>query len=141
MNAPDILRMFFVCCLVSVVCVFSGCSTVKKIQHMPRLLTLKRYSDSQDRIAEEAREQNRLFDEMAAEIERGEFSCRTARQVRRRFKEPVFAREVTRNGRTLEQWLYRHVKDFSGDRVYMYFDEKGSLVDLNFEEGRKTGDQ
>ena len=125
----------FPCALVllcSCAFLFSGCSFVKKVQHMPQLLTLKRYSESQDKIAKEMEEQNRLFDEMAAEIEQGTFSYQTARQVRRRFKDPVFRREAEYHGQMLEQWLYRHGKDFSGDKVYFYFDGKGNLAGRDY---------
>jgi len=115
-----------------VVCL-SGCSTAKKIQHLPQLLTIKNYSDSQDRLAKDVEASDRLFDEMVTEIEAGAFDYQTAVEVQKRFGEPVFKREAECQGKMCEQWLYRKAKDFSGEsgKVYVYFDGEGRLVKLD----------
>jgi hypothetical protein len=123
--------LLFPCVLVPLcLCILlSGCSTVKKVQHLPQLLTLKDYSDSQERLSEEVGKSDNLFNEMVEEIESGNFAYQTSRQIERRFGEPVFKREREYQGRTCEQWLYRHAKDFSGDKVYVYFDD-GQLINV-----------
>ena len=135
---------FFGCCFFScalrstlfviiVSCVlFSGCTTVKKIQHMPQLLTLKRYSESQQQIDADAKQRNELFDQLVGEIEQGVFDYDTAYKIEKRFGAPIFSRDVDFKGVMREQWLYRYEKDFSGNRVYIHFDDDGGLVDVEY---------
>lgn len=120
------LHLFVVC--------LSGCSTVKKIQHLPQLLTLKSYSDSQGSIKKEAEQADKMFDELVVEIEAGQFDYQTAAQVEKRFGEPVFKREAEYQGKMCGQWLYRYTKDFDGDsgKVYMYFDNDGMLMNVDY---------
>lgn len=105
---------------------------------MPQLLTLKGYSDSQDRIKKDVEQQNKMFDELVQEIQDGEFDYETAEQVFKRFGDPVYRREAEYEGQTLEQWLYRYAKDFSGDKVYIYFNGTGQLVNFEYVKGQKT---
>lgn len=123
------LHLFVVC--------LSGCSTVKKIQHLPQLLTLKNYSDSQGSIKKEAEQADKMFDELVVEIEAGQFDYQTAAQVEKRFGDPVFRREAACQAQACEQWLYRKAKDFSGEdgKVYLYFNNEGQLVDFEYVKG------
>jgi hypothetical protein len=125
------LHLFVVC--------LSGCSTAKKIQHLPQLLTLKSYSDSQGSIKKEAEQADKMFDEIVVEIEAGQFDYQTAVEVQKRFGEPVFKREAEYQGQMCEQWLYRKAKDFSGEdgKVYMYFDNEGQLVNFEYVKGEQ----
>jgi hypothetical protein len=97
---------------------------------MSQLLTLKRYSESQDKISKEVEAQNKMFDELQAAVESGQFTCQSAREVKRRFGDPVFKRKVDYQGQTAQQWLYRYAKDFDGSKIYMYFDDHGALINL-----------
>lgn len=108
----------------------SGCSTVKKIQHLSPLLTLKNYSDEQEKIAFYVERQDRLFDELVAAIKAGSFTEKKAKEIRARFGNPVFVRPMEYQGAAREQWLYRYAKDGKGDKVYFYFDTDGNLLDF-----------
>ena len=110
----------------------SGCSMAKKVQHLSELLTLKDYADSQDDIATDAAQQNQMFDEMVAVIQAGQFDYQTRDAVMARFRHPVFRREVEYEGHVCEQWVYRHIRDFSGDKVYLYFDGQGQLMTMEY---------
>ncbi len=108
----------------------SGCSTVKKIQHMSPLLTLKNYSDEQDKIASYVERQDKLFDELVAAIKAGSFVEKKAKEIRARFGDPVFTRPMDYQGVAREQWLYRYAKAGTSDKVYLYFDSDGNLADV-----------
>lgn len=123
--------------LCSVPCAFfSGCGFVKKVQHLPQLLTIKRYSDEKTEISQEVIEQNQRFDRLAASIKDGSFKkYAAAANVRRDFGSPVFARVVERDGRPVEEWLYRYATEYKDtDKVYLYFDFKGALLDSVYEQ-------
>ncbi len=109
-----------------------GCSMVKKVQHLPELLTLKNYADSQDEIAKNAAEQNQMFEEMVAAIDAGQFDYSTRDAVMTRFGQPTFRREMEYQGQVCDQWVYRHVRDFRGDKVYLYFDGQGQLMAMEY---------
>ncbi len=59
--------MAYALCLTSGV-LFSGCSFVKKMQHLPQLLTLKRYSQEQSDLSEEVKKQNQQFETLLSSI-------------------------------------------------------------------------
>ena len=119
------------CSLWSVI-FFSGCSPVKKIQHLSQLLMLKNYVESQGEIGKAVKQQDALFDEMRSEIEEGSFRYLDQRQILQRFGDPVFKRATEYQGKSAMQWLYRYAKDFDGDKVYLYFDDGGKMIDFEY---------
>ena len=124
-----LIVMFLSCCL-------SGCGFMKKIQHLPQLLTLKRYSDGQEKIAQEAKSHNERFDLMIVAARFGELEHYTKiSEVYKKFGKPVFVRTVNYKGRDLEQNLYRSIKGTvaSQDKIYFYVDGKGMIVDRVYE--------
>ncbi len=134
---PSVKKYVVVCVLCPVSCAFfAGCGFVKKMQHLPQLLTLKRHSEEQAEISQEVVEQNQRFDRLAASIKDGSFEKYTgAVDVRRDFGSPVFSRVVERDSRPVEEWLYRYATEFKDtDKVYLYFDFKGALLDSVYEQ-------
>lgn len=127
--------LVFVLCPVSCF-FFTGCGFFKKMQHLPQLLTLKKYSEEQTEISQEVIEQNQRFDRLVASIKDGSFGKYTgAVDVRRNFGSPVFARVVERDRRPVEEWLYRYATEYKDtDKVYLYFDFKGVLLDSVYEQ-------
>lgn len=99
---------------------------------MPQLLTMKGYADGQGRIARDVEREDRLFDELVHEIIEDRFQYKKAGKIEKRFGSPIFKRPAMYQGRELEEWLYRYAKDFEGNKVYMYFDEQGKLVDFEY---------
>ncbi len=132
-------RLVCVGCLVSCV-FFAGCGFVKKVQHLPQLLTLKRYSQEQTKISEEVQKQNQKFDALAVSIsEEGFKKYKNAAQIRMDFGKPVFARVAEHNGRPVEEWLYRHATEFKNtDKIYLYFDFDGNLLEWDQEKAELT---
>jgi|GEM_PF-5843694 len=135
---PSFFLKFILMCL----CVLSsGCSTVKKIQHLPQLLTLKRYSESQENLAHEIDRQDRLFEQMREEVQSGVFSSyQTVRAIRKRFGEPVFIRPTVYHDADARQWLYRRAKDFNGPRIYIYADLNGRVIAVESLPGAGEGE-
>lgn len=133
-HQSSLITLHLTCVLCLVSSVLSGCSTVKKIQHLSQLLTIKRYSDGQDQITRDVTAQNKMFDEMIVEIGRGGFNYKTAEEVFDRFGEPIFARDTEYQGVMTEQWLYRYAKDFKNEhgKVYCYFDDEGKLINFDY---------
>ena len=125
---PPLSSFFLKFVLVCLCVLTSGCSMVKKIQHMSQLLTLKHYSEEQEAIAQDVDEQNRLFEELLQEIKTGKFVYQSLREIEQRFGPPVFIRPSEYQGQPAEQRLYRRSRDFSGRKVYMYFDGEGKLI-------------
>ncbi len=123
--------------VVTVVCLVSGCGMGAKIRHMPQLLTLKEYSDEGARKTLDVERQDRLFSELLASIREETFEgYTTARQVERRFGPPVFVRMTEREGAEVEEWLYRQACAFKDtDKVYLYVDREGKILDWVFEPG------
>lgn len=122
-------------CVLVLLCscvLFAGCTTIKKVQNMSQLLRLKDYSESQEEIAKDVETQNQMFDEMVEKIEAGRFGYATAKDVFEQFGAPVFLRVMEFEGEIAEQWVYRYAKDFGGDKVYVYFDESGKLINFDY---------
>jgi len=134
---PSFFLKFILLCLCAVA---PGCSMVKKIQHLPQLLTLRHYSASQEVLAREVDRQDQLFDEMRGEIQSGTFSYQTAREIRNRFGDPVFIRPAVYQDTDARQWLYRRVKDFNGPRIYIYCDAAGRVMAFEELPGAETGE-
>ncbi len=107
----------------------SGCA---KLTHLQELLTLKSYSDDQalqDRYIER---QDRQFEELLQTVQgkKGLSEYPTKTSFMRHFGEPIYIKAMEKNGQVLEQWLYRYqMKYFESDKVYVYFDSQGNLVD------------
>lgn len=117
------------------VMLLGGCA---KVRHLDQLLTLKELAGERDRMDRYVAEQNRKFESMVGEIKAGRLDQYPhKRKIRRAFGDPVYASEVTKEGRELESWLYRRATEFFGaEKIYLYFDAEGNLVDSQYIEGK-----
>ncbi len=114
---------------------------MKKLQHLPQLLTLQRYSRAQEEIERSVEKQNEQFEKMTAAFKDGSLiQYRSRQDVLEAFGPPVFKREYRHDGRLQQQWLYRYATDFDGPRVYLYFDKGGTLIDRQYEPGTEDDD-
>lgn len=113
----------------------SGCA---KIQHMDQLLTLKSLADEQTQLNKYTEGQDKKFELLLVEVKAGTLKrYPTKKQILRAFGDPVYARGVLKDGRALESALYRHSTNFFGaEKIYLYFDADGNLVQSEHVEGQ-----
>ena len=106
----------------------TGCA---KLAHMQELLRLKDYSDNKEVQAKYVKEQDRKFEQLLAAVRESKIeSYQNKKNFLAEFGNPVFSRQVTHAGKTMDMWLYRYTtKYFSSEKVYLYFDQAGKLQD------------
>jgi hypothetical protein len=122
------------------VIVFLGCLLLggcAKVRHLDQLLTLKDLADEQTRLNRYIEKQDEKFERMREEARAGtlkEYSNK--KKIRRAFGDPVYVRDVIKEDRELESWLYRYATAYFGsDKIYLYFDGDGNLVKSEYIEG------
>ena len=110
-----------------------GCA---KLQHMDELLTLKGIADEQKRQARYVQEQDQRFEKLRAVVQSGQIKkFSNQKQIASKFGQPIYTKTIEKDSQTLELWIYRYsVKYFDSDKVYLYFDQEGKLVDSVYEE-------
>lgn len=113
-----------------------GCT---KLGHMPQLVTLKKLSDDQAMTDAYVDGQEEKFSLMLQEMNDGQFDRYTDQdQIRQKFGEPVFVKELDSGSREKVMWMYRRPVNYSNiDKVYLYFDGKGQL--LSYKRERSKG--
>jgi hypothetical protein len=112
----------------------SGCA---KLRHMDQLLTLKGLADEQAQLKKYTEGQDKKFESLLAEMEAGTLDrYATKKKILRAFGDPVYSRAVLKDGRALESVLYRRPTNFFGaEKIYLYFDADGALVQSEHVEG------
>ena len=122
--------------LVIVIISLSGCT---KVKHLPQLITLKSYSEEQESLEDFVHNQDDLFAQMLADIGSGDIKLYpTEEMITGKYGDPIYAREEQRDGMPVMKLLYRNQKEFFGsEKVYIYFDKKGQLLDLDYVPGEK----
>lgn len=126
-------RMFVV---VFGLMLLAGCA---KLEHLDQLLTLKDLSeegDSQDRYTEG---QDRKFGLLVEAVQSKTLKLYSHKnKIIKTFGDPAFVEEVTENGQEVEKWLYRYTKEFfDSEKVYLYFDHEGKLINWEYIPARK----
>ena len=101
---------------------------------MQELLTLKAYSEGKDDQAKYVAERDKQFEQLLEHVKAGtldqEFS--TDRKIAEAFGPPILTRNVEWENQPVVLWLYRYqVKYFNSDKVYLYFDAQGNLIDAH----------
>lgn len=112
--------------VLMVILLFScGCA---KLSHLQELLTLKSFSDNQDAQKRYVEKQDKKFDQLLAVVKAGrlnEFSDK--KSFLKEFGEPIFTKKLDDGS---EEWLYRYTaKLFGSEKVYLYFNNSGKLID------------
>ena len=118
--------------LVLTVLILSYLPGCAKLAHLEQLLTLKAVSDNRDAQKKFVEEQNKRFEELLEIVKKDSLrNYPDKKSILKNFGEPVFTRDIVRHGQPLELWLYRYAtKYFGSEKVYLYFDETGKLVDF-----------
>lgn len=113
----------------------SGCA---KLQHLDQLLTLKAFSDDQARQDKYVEKRDAKLKLLIEEVQNGKVrNYSSNKAIAKKFGEPIAVNRVSRDGQDLEVWVYRHtVKFFDSDKVYLYFDSNGKLIDAVFTPGK-----
>lgn len=117
--------------IVLLVATLSGCA---KLAHMQELLTLKAYSEEKDQQVELVRGQDEKFQKLLQLAEsKGLGPYTTQESFLKEFGAPVLKKSVVKEGQPLEEWLYRYSTEyFDSPKVYLYFDQKGTLQSLDY---------
>ncbi|MFA5088561.1 MAG: hypothetical protein WC552_05955, partial [Candidatus Omnitrophota bacterium] len=108
--------------LAMAVVLTGGCA---KLTHLPQLLTIQAISDNKDLQTEYVRRQDESFERLREAVKNGSVARYPDQQsFLRDFGEPIFAKEITRNGQSFSKWLYRYsVRCFNSEKIYLYFDQ------------------
>ncbi len=112
---------------LGVLLAFTGCA---KLAHLDQLLTLKAVGDNKALQKQYVDKQNQNFEKLLKVIEQDKLQeYSTQESVRRAFGDPIFVKEIQKDGRQQTKWLYRYpVRPFGSEKVYLYFDADGRLI-------------
>ena len=116
--------------------VVSGCA---KLAHLQELLTMKAYSDEKDAQVNFVRQQDEKFKTLLDLAEGQGLGAYTTRErFLTEFGEPILRKDIIKDGRPREEWLYRYsTQYFDSPKVYLYFDEQGVLQSWDYVPGKK----
>ena len=111
-----------------IVIYLEGCSSLR---YTEQLLVLKRLSDSQRNINNYLGEQEKFFEKLLADIKKEKIELGTSKDdFLTNYGKPVLIRKDFKKSMG-EVFLYRYpTKYFNSDKVYVYFDRFGKLVNL-----------
>ena len=132
-GSKNSLRMSY---LLLGVMFFSGCMSSGRVE---RLVTLKNLANEQKEVNAYINQQDENFRhllEVIRENRLNEFP--DAKSIEKHFGQPIFIKKNV-NGEIQEEWLFRYaVNFFHSDKVYLYFDKEGRLI--NWKVLKKGGD-
>jgi len=56
--------------------------------------------------------------------------CENKKDVVKKFGEPIYVKDVSKDGKEMKAWLYRYAtRYFNSEKVYLYFDLEGKLLE------------
>lgn len=105
-----------------------GCVPLSKLD---KLLTLKAYSKNKDAQQAYCEFQTKNFEKLLDVVKEGNINqYPDKKSFYKAFGAPIFVKELTQGGQFVEKWLYRHsTKAFNSEKIYLYFDQTGKLID------------
>ncbi|MBF0619581.1 MAG: hypothetical protein HQL19_05385 [Candidatus Omnitrophica bacterium] len=115
--------------LLAIIFLCSGCAA---LSHWDEAMTLKDYADEKDAQADLVQKHDALFEQLAAMIRKHDSfeRYRAKASLTAAFGDPILVKQVERDGKTREEWLYRRiVKPMESPKVYFFFNDKGVLVE------------
>jgi hypothetical protein len=119
---------FFVCSLL-----LSSCSI---IEHKDQLLALKRLGDDQARQEQFLKRQEKKFQLLLSDYEKGRLKQGTAqKKILSRYGEPVsFKEQLEDQSGVTEEFVYRHPEQFFGsEKIYLYFNKDSKLINWQYQ--------
>ena len=133
------------CDSVLVFSIFSFlCLSCGPVQNLDKLLALKRMDKNQQGARVLIERQTKGFQILKEDVRQGSVAAGLSQaQVLKKYAEPVFARKIDpAQESAVEVWLYREPrKFFHNEKVYLYFDQSGSLVRTVHQEGENGKSQ
>ena len=120
--------------LILVVLFFTaGCA---KLAHLDQLLILKGMDDEQKQQRRYVEAQDKRFEKIRDAVQNGQIQkFSNQKQIAAKFGQPVYRETTQKDNQDLDLWVYRYtVKYFDSDKVYLYFDKEGKLVDSVYEQ-------
>ena len=117
----------------------SGCA---KLAHLQELLTMKSLSDNQDAQERYVKQQKAKFEKLLEVVRSNRLKeYPTTKSFLRNFGEPILIKEIEKDGQKQRRWLYRYsTKAFDSEKVYLYFDGQGRLLDFEYLKAPKPKD-
>src|SRR3989338_5984223 len=102
-----------------------GCSS------LPQLLTLKSYGDNQAAQKKYAETQDKSFEKLVKAVNDNRLQeYPDKKNFLKYFGDPIYTKNLVKQGQPVEEWLYRYAaRFFNSEKVYLYFDPDGKLVD------------
>jgi len=109
------------------VMLFSGCAGSG---HMQRLKTLKKLAKEQKHANAYIEKQDKKFKYLLDVIDKNKLDqYSNKKSVKKTFGDPIYVKQLEKNGELQEEWLYRYAtRFFDSEKVYIYFNGKGELV-------------
>jgi len=122
--------------LILTVISLTGCT---KARYLPQLLTLKEYSDEQEAVDNYVDEQDNKFEFLVEEVKsKAAYNFKDEDSFLSVYGEPIFSRMEEEEGIKKKVLLYRKSKEFFGaDKVYVFFDEDGKLLEIDYRQSEK----
>jgi len=114
--------------------ILSGCA---KVAHVNELLTLKSLSDNQTQQQQYVKSENKKFEKLLEVVKKGRLAEDFPNQQAflKAFGEPIFTKDVQKDGQALQKWLYRYTSKLKDSpKVYLYFSSSGRLVHYEYME-------
>ena len=118
-------RIFILLCVLPAL---TGCA---KLSHLPQLLTLKAYSENKDEQQDYVQKHDTNFEKLLKAVADNSLAQdKDKKSVLREFGDPILTQRLVRDNVTVDRLLYRYAtKYFDSEKVYIYFDKKGKLLD------------
>ncbi len=117
-----------------------GCSTVT---NMDKLLQVKSLSDNQVMQQKLVEQQNKKFKALLDAVNSGRLQGYPDQQsILKAFGEPIYVQMLQDGGKAKEKWMYRYSEKLMGsEKVYLYFDATGQLIDFKDVKPSKASSQ
>ena len=109
----------------------SGCAI---LENRRELSTLSDYSREQDALHCYVNNQDKRFKKLIEVVKNNRIKeYPTSKSILRSFGKPVLIKNVGRDGKPLEQWMYRYTAKLLGsEKVFLYFDGAKYLADWEY---------
>ena len=123
------IKNFFIPILSALM--FSGCAP---LTHLDQLLTLEGIGANKALQKQHVKKQDQDFEKLLKVVQENKLSEHPNQDsIRRAFGDPIFVKDVEKDGRKQTKWLYRYsVKPFGSEKLYLYFDADGRLINSEY---------
>lgn len=119
--------------LIYLIFAVSGCA---KVQHLDQLLTLKAMSEEGERQDKYIASQDKKFKQLLSDIQNNNLKKDLHKKAAvKKYGDPINETLATRQDQDTTMLLFRYaMKPFDSEKVYLYFDKDGRLIDWEYVE-------